>query len=91
MVRCAGARLQSLVFRKCVLQMHWGVRVLPDGGAHISAHTPSKDSGSAGSCTDADEAVFRAAMLHLESLTDCLEVCACAMQCCLCCGQPLLQ
>lgn len=61
-----GARLQSLVFRKYVLRLTWKVRMRPDGSADV-------DDQQRLSEVDAEEESFRAAVSHLQSLTDCLE------------------
>ena len=60
----AGARLQSLVFRKYVLGLGWGICMKPGGAVLIEA------SGSASST-----AVCNAVLAQLDSLADCLEVC----------------
>lgn len=59
------------MFHKHVLALRWDVRMLPAGTALVSKGVPDPaDRGDAGDRT------FQAAMLHLESLTDCLEVTA---------------
>ena len=60
----AGARLQSLVFRKYVLGLGWRICMKPGGAVLIEA------SGSASST-----AVCNAVLAQLDSLADCLEVC----------------
>ena len=86
----AGARLQSLVFCKYVLRLGWRVRVLPAGTALVSEGDPPAGAAApADAASDAaasqegramshddEERTFSAAMLYLQSLTDCLEVLA---------------
>ncbi len=66
---CAGARLQSLVFRKYVLQLRWRVQVRPDGSAAVDNQRQLSEA-------DAEEESFQAALAHLQSLANCLEVTA---------------
>lgn len=59
--------MQSLVFRKYVLRLQWRVEVQADGGVIVEERQSDTE-------TDQDDALLQAAMQHLQSLTDCLEV-----------------
>ncbi|BDA45482.1 probable thyroid adenoma-associated protein homolog [Coccomyxa sp. Obi] len=62
----AGARLQSLVFRKYVLRLMWRVQIKPDGSAAVQDRVNLSEAA-------AEEECFQAAVAHLQSLADCLE------------------
>lgn len=55
------------MFRKYVLRLVWRVQIRPDGSTAV------QDRGEL-SEAEAEEASFQAAITHLQSLADCLEV-----------------
>ena len=55
------------MFRKYVLRLTWRVQIRPDGSAAVDDQRQLSDA-------DAEEESFQAAMAHLQSLADCLEV-----------------
>lgn len=61
----AGARLQSLVFKKYVLGLGWRIAMKPDGSVKVQ-------SGDA--ILPAAQACCEAVLCQLDSLADCLEV-----------------
>lgn len=63
----AGARLQSLVFKKYVLGLGWHIATRPDGSVEAK-------SGSALPPRAAAQACCEAVLCQLDSLVDCLEV-----------------
>ena len=66
MSRCvAGARLQSLVFKKYVLALGWRIAMKPDGSVRVQ-------SGDA--LLPSAQACCEAVLCQLDSLADCLEV-----------------
>ena len=62
----AGARLQSLVFRKYVLGLGWRILMKPDGSVDVQASSDRKLGAAQASCD--------AVLAQLDSLVDCLEV-----------------
>ncbi len=58
------------MFRKYVLRLVWRVQIKPDGSAVVQDRLELTEA-------EAEEESFQAAIAHLQSLADCLEVGRC--------------